>query len=246
MEIRNHYQKVKNVFTGDSKSIQNELIGCISDYINDYIKTEINESNFFSIQVDDTTDINQTSECSLIVRFVNLEGKLVERFMGFHDVSADRTSEMLYNLLHTILEQFDYEHKLVGQCYDGASVMSGQLNGLQKKFKDKAPQAIFVHCLAHRLNLVLQQSFGKISSCRIFFASVSGIPSFFHHSAKRSYALSSTSSRRIPTVTETRWSSNSKLINVIIEDWNKLKEVFEFIITCEQSDKKSIQLAKAS
>lgn len=169
LDIQNHYAKIKNVFSGDSKTIQNELIECISEYLNEYVKNEINDANFYSIQVDDTTDINQTSQCSVIIRFVNSKGLLVERFLGFYDVSADRTSETLYNLLDNILGQFDYEHKLIGQCYDGASVMSGHLNGLQKKIKDKAPQAVFVHCLAHRLNLVMQQSCKKLSKCRIFF-----------------------------------------------------------------------------
>lgn len=244
LEIRNQYEKIKTVFMGESKTIQNEILHCISDYIDDYVRNEINETAFFSIQIDDTTDITQTSQCSLIIRYVNSEGIVVERFLGFYDVSADRTSEALYGVMDPVLEQFNYATKLIGQCYDGASVMSGHLGGLQAKIKEKAPQAVFVHCLAHRLNLVLQQSFKKISQCRIFFASLSGIPSFFHHSAKRSYTLSSACARRIPTVTETRWSSNSKLVGVITEDWDKLKEVFEFIATSEQSDGKSIQLAK--
>lgn len=242
-EIQNQYEKIKNIFKGDSKSIQNEVIDCISDYLNEAVKNEMIDAIFFSLQVDDTTDLTQTSQCSVIVRFVNTEGILVERFLGFHDVSADRTSESLYNMIDKILDPFDYKTKLVGQCYDGASVMSGHLNGLQMKFKEKAPQAVFVHCLAHRLNLVLQQSFKKISKCRIFFANLGGIPSFFHHSAKRSYALTLKSARRIPTVTETRWSSNSKLLDVIVQDWDKLKEVFEFIIHSEESDQKSIRLA---
>lgn len=244
LEIKNHYEKIKNIFSGESKTIQNELLDCISGYINDHNINEMNNSNFFSIQVDDTTDITQTSQCSVIIRLVDSQGKLVEIFLGFHDVSAGKTADNLFTMLHSILERFDYENKLIGQCYDGASVMSGQLNGLQKKFKEKAPQAVFVHCLAHRLNLVLQQSFKKISKCRIFFSSLSGMPSFFHNSAKRSYALAATSARRIPTITETRWSSNSKLLSMIIQDWGKLKEVFESIINCEESDKNSIQLAR--
>ena len=139
MEIQQHYTKIKSVFSGESKATQNELIECISDYINDYVRNEIVNASFFSVQVDDTTDINQTSQCSVILRFVNQDGDLVERFLGFHDVSADRTSETLFNFVDNILQPFDYEHKLVGQCYDGASVMSGNLNGLHKKISKKLP-----------------------------------------------------------------------------------------------------------
>ncbi len=43
----------------------------------------------------------------------------------------------------------------VGQCYDGAAVMSGSKSGVQQKFKKDVPQALYIHCHAHRLNLVL-------------------------------------------------------------------------------------------
>nr|CAI5817451.1 unnamed protein product [Callosobruchus analis] len=102
---------------------------------------------------DDSTDIGQKSQCSIIVRYVNNGGKLVERFLGFYDFQAAWKS---------------LETKPIGQCFDGASVISGHLNGLQAKIKEQAPQALFVHCLAHRLNLVLQQSCNSISNCRIF------------------------------------------------------------------------------
>lgn len=243
LEIQTHYTKIKSVFSGDSKSIQNEVIECISEYMQDQIKSEIENTFCFSIQVDDTTDITQTSQCSVIIRCVNSEAKLVERFLGFHDVSSSRTSEKLFSLIDNLLKEFDYERKLVAQCYDGASVMSGHLNGLQKIVKDKAPQAVFVHCLAHRLNLVLQQSCEQISKCRIFFSNVVGFPSFFHHSAKRTHAIDSNSARRLPTAVTTRWSSNSNILRVIIEDWNNLKNVFEILMMDKEADKKTVQLA---
>ena len=43
-----------------------------------------------------------------------------------------------------------------GQAYDGASNMSGIRNGVQALFKQEENKAIYVHCLAHNLNLCLQ------------------------------------------------------------------------------------------
>lgn len=45
--------------------------------------------------------------------------------------------------------------KIVAQSYDGASVMSGCLNGVQVKIKQYFPSAIYTHCMSHRLNLVV-------------------------------------------------------------------------------------------
>ena len=112
------------------------------------------------------------------------------------------------------------------QSYDGASVMSGHLNGLQTKVKDEFLRLhIFIHCLAYRLNLVLLQSCKNISNCQIFFVNISGIPSFFHNSGKRNYVLKSIIRKRIPRAVETRWTSNSKVVKIVLENWRGLKEV---------------------
>ena len=34
------------------------------------------------------------------------------------------------------------------------SVMSGDVGGVQRKMQDLVPHAVYVHCLAHRVNLV--------------------------------------------------------------------------------------------
>ena len=44
---------------------------------------------------------------------------------------------------------------VVAQCYDGASVMSGRLNRVQAKFSEPSQCAMYIHCHAHRLNLVI-------------------------------------------------------------------------------------------
>lgn len=53
--------------------------------------------------------------------------------------------------------------------------------------------------------------------------SITGKPSFFQTKKKQSYALSSTSAKRIPTIRKTRFSLNSKLISAIVQDWKKLR-----------------------
>ena len=51
----------------------------------------------------------------------------------------------------------DIEH-LVGQCYDGASNMSGSGKGVAAKVQEVVPNALYVHCHAHLLNLALQDT----------------------------------------------------------------------------------------
>jgi hypothetical protein len=105
-EIQDHLKKIEGIFSGLSKTIQNDLIECISDHVRFSIKNEILNTSFFSIQVDDTTDISEKSQCAISLRYVNETGEVNERFLGFHDVSDNRTAVALYNLVTSIIEPY--------------------------------------------------------------------------------------------------------------------------------------------
>ena len=118
----------------------------------------------------------------------------------------------IFTIIKDKFKNLDLKNKLVGQTYDGAAVMSGEWNGLQAKIKTIGPQALFTHCHAHRMNLVLQDTCKKIKECRIFFANLSGYASFFSTSPKSTNVLKHVASRKIPTVSQTRWIFKSWLV----------------------------------
>ncbi|KAL4141558.1 hypothetical protein QTP88_004182 [Uroleucon formosanum] len=212
--------KQELAFRGMSKSIQNDLISCISEFLINQIKNEIKQCKFYSIQIDDTTDISQKTQCSIIIRYVTDKSELIERFLGFHNVGEDRTAQGLFNLVNSVLHEFDIENKLVGQCYDGACVMSGHLTSLQARVKEVAPNALFTYCLAHRLNLVLQHGCSINAKCRIFFANLTG--------------------KRIPQFVQTRWSSRSKILHTIVNKLSGFIDVFDCISKDPKSSSESI------
>ena len=48
--------------------------------------------------------------------------------------------------------------KLRGQAYDGTSNMSGHIRGVAGRVRHEQKAALYVHCLAHSLNLFLQDA----------------------------------------------------------------------------------------
>ena len=54
--------------------------------------------------------------------------------------------------------------KLRGQCYDGASAMSGCKAGVAKLILDEEPRVIYTHCYGHSLNLACNDT---IKQCAI-------------------------------------------------------------------------------
>ena len=88
------------------------------------------------------------------------------------------TFDSLFEFVQAELSGFNFKDKLVAKTYDGAAVMASHLNGLQAKVRDVAPCATFVHCYAHRLNLVLSQGVKAIRQAKYFFAHLCGLNPF--------------------------------------------------------------------
>ena len=57
----------------------------------------------------------------------------------------------------------------ISQGYDGASVMSGCCTGVQTRVPEFAPYAVYIHCYAIVLNLVLVDSVKSVTSASEFF-----------------------------------------------------------------------------
>jgi hypothetical protein len=113
----------------------------------------------------------------------------VERFLTLHHV-VDTTYEALKVALFGILDKYNLSiSRIRGQGYDGASNMRGEFNGLQKKILDENPHAFYVHCFAHRLQLVIVSVSSCCSAIHDFFEYVSLIVTTTSASCKRRDAL---------------------------------------------------------
>ena len=232
------------VFSGMSHSIQNDLISALAATVSDEIRDEIQAAPFFGWQVDETTDIACRAQLSVIVRYVDHAGKIQERFIGFFDVSGGRDAQSVFEVLNENMQGYNFRDKLVSQTYDGAAVMASALNGLQAKVKAIAPSAMFVHCYAHRLNLVLSQGAKCLSECRVFFASLSGFATFFSKSTKRTNFLESAGCSRLPRNAPTRWNFTSRIVNTVANNYDGLLQTFDNIIADKTMDDDTLDCAK--
>lgn len=177
--LKNHLENA-TVFKGTSKTIQNELLGIILDVCHEKIAKEIKAAEFLAIIADETTDIANKFQMAIIYRYL-VEGKLVERFWGFctpqkHDARTLASCILQELAYHKINET---PHKMIAQTYDGASVMAGSSGGVQAIIKQQYPNAEYIHCHAHQLNLVMMNAASINRNVRIFFANLQGICTFF-------------------------------------------------------------------
>uniref|UniRef100_UPI0037E77704 zinc finger MYM-type protein 1 n=1 Tax=Semicossyphus pulcher TaxID=241346 RepID=UPI0037E77704 len=225
--------ETSTVFSGLSNRIQNDLIKAVGDVITNDIKKEISAAPFVAVEVDETTDVTNKAQISVILRYVaktEADCEVKEAFLGFDDMSADRRAPAIAEYVLGVLEKYNCVDKLVAQTYDGAAVMASELNGVQAKIKEKVPEAMFTHFYAHKLNLVLLHSAKCMPESRTFFKTAEGLGAFFSKSTKRTHLLDDVVKRRLPRAAPTRWSSNSRLLQTISMHQNDLRALFHIIM----------------
>ncbi|XP_076030426.1 zinc finger MYM-type protein 1-like [Oratosquilla oratoria] len=213
-------------FSGVLSTIQNDLIQAIGNVISDEIRSEVDKAPFMSVQADETTDCAMHAQLSIIIRYV-YEDKICERFLGFYEISDDKSATRLADVIATALNSFnDATDKLVSQTYDGAAVMAGTLNGVQSKLRDKGfKHAHFIHCYAHKLNLVLSKSAEKVSGVKMFFSHLRSFSKFTSSSTKRKSVFRQFNVS-IPSLCETRWCYRSRTVSSIKLLYENLKNAF--------------------
>ncbi|XP_048500242.1 uncharacterized protein LOC104894676 [Beta vulgaris subsp. vulgaris] len=85
-----------------------------------------------------------------------------------------------------------------GQGYDGASNMQGSINGLKALILEECPQAYFVHCFAHQLQLTQVALAKKNSDCGWLFVDVlAPLLNFVGGSPKRKEFLREKQAQRV-------------------------------------------------
>ncbi len=81
-----------------------------------------------------------------------------EDFLGLHAVEST-ASDILVAVIKDVLIRMNLSvNKMRGQCYDGASCMSGGKSGVATRMSNEEPRAVYTHCYGHALSLACSYS----------------------------------------------------------------------------------------
>lgn len=151
-----------------SHPIQQEILQLFAREVQRQIREEIGTAKF-CIMVDEARDESKKEQMALVVRFVNKEGYIKERFLDIIHVK-DTTALTLKQAICAILEDNNLSIRDIrGQGYDGASNMRGEWNGLKALILNECPYAYYVHCMAHQLQLALVAASRDVHEVHNFF-----------------------------------------------------------------------------
>ena len=91
--MREHLENAPRYATYRSKTIQNEIIETVGDYILSKIIAEVNLSEMFSILADEAADVSNQEKS--VLRLVDSSGIIREELVGFHLCWEETTGEAI-------------------------------------------------------------------------------------------------------------------------------------------------------
>jgi hypothetical protein len=226
--LQEHLQS-DTVFKSTSKDIQNDLLNCMLDVYYEEIKKEIASAPFVAVMADETTDVSSKFQMSIVLRYVK-NANPVERFWGFlcpSDPDAQALTDGILSVIDPLIDHnFD---KLVAQSYDGAAAVGAKDKKIQANIKAKYPNAHFVHCYAHQLDVIMAQASSQCNQVRLFFSNIQDVPDFFSNSPERVALLDAIVGGKIARSVPTWWDFESRVVNVVFEYREELIECMEAI-----------------
>ena len=120
-----------------------------------------------------------------------------------------------------------------GQAYDGAANMQGKRKGLATLIRNEVPAALPVHCLAHSLNLCLQDVTRKVQLLRDAIDIVREIEGLINNSPKQEHLFNEILLQSegpkvgIKPLCPTRWTVRTEAIDAVIKQYPVIMETME-------------------
>ena len=225
-KLRSIYETITKNASYTSPSFQNEIIGLLAKLVREQIVLELGD-NWYSLLCDSTRDATGIENVSIVLRFVTEDGYVRERLLCIEQVTqfdavSETTSILSFLTNHNI--RLD---RMLAQCYDGASVMSGRSGGVQALVQERLGRRIpYVHCFNHQLHLVVSRAVSCVDAVASFFDTCEQLYNFF----RRPNIKSLYSGQSLKRVLDQRWEgylAAARTVNRSLPDIYDVLTAFE-------------------
>ena len=199
----------------------------------------IRTSLWFSILADEATDISHHEQMSLSIRWIDDTFEIHEDVLGLIQLPDTKAVTIFSSIKDILIRCVLPISQCRGQAFDGASNMSGIKNGVQALMKREQCKALYVHCLAHNLNLCLKDVTNSCDLIRNVMDFVYNLVQLIRFSPKRLSLFDSlrkditlNSGETTPSLRvlcPTRWTVRHVALSGIIQNYKVLLSSLELI-----------------
>lgn len=160
-----------------------------------------------------------------------------EEFLGLYNVPTIDAATLTRAAKDTLCRMNLPLSKLRGQCYDGASTMSGAKNGVAKKIREEEPRAVYLHCYGHSVNLATCDAVKQSKPIKNALETTHEITKLIKYSPRRegifkeikstSSATGDNHSPGVRVLCPTRWTVRADSLASIIYNYAALQHTWE-------------------
>ncbi|XP_072113696.1 E3 ubiquitin-protein ligase RNF4 isoform X1 [Mobula birostris] len=135
----------------------------IAEDIEAQLFERLNESPWYAIQVDESTDVDNKAILLVYVRYI-FQDDVQEDMLCALPLTTNTTGAELFKSLNDYMSgKLDWSF-CVGICTDGAAAMTGRLSGFTTRVKEVAPECQSTHCVTHREMLASRKMSPNLNS----------------------------------------------------------------------------------
>ena len=228
-----------------SPEIQNTLLNVMGDLVRNEICLAVKNAGVYSILADETKDCSKREQLAIVLRYVDTESATIfERFLTYVEATSLNAESLSKYILDTLKEHSLDSQNIISQGYDGASVMSGCCSGVQQRIKEIAPQAVYVHCYAHCLNLVLVDCTKSVPDASEFFSLMETLYVFMSTSKvhplylqKQSELYPTKQVRQLQRLSDTRWACRYLAVDAVCSTFGSILATLQTVVDGEDRAK---------
>ena len=228
--LRRWMSKKANTYL--SHDMQNEIVEVMAMQVLRNIVADIQKAPFFTVMVDETTDKSNEEQAVIVIRWVDDTMEAHEEFIGLYKLpSID--AETIFKMILDVLKRLNLSTtKIRGQCYDGASSMSGKKSGVSTRFLDLEPRALYTHCYGHALNLAVSDALKGSKVMKNALFTTHEVTKLIKLSPRRDVAFKSIKveispgSPGIRILCPTRWTVRADALASILQNYPVLMETW--------------------
>lgn len=145
-----------------SNTIMEEEVATLAKISRQKIFQDISNANFWTVICDGSTDVYKTDHTALLIRYVEVDyperrEASKESFIAFFNLSDHSARGYMTGLLDCFNKYHLNVTHLVGQAYDGASVMSGAVfrRFFVRRFQHLNVMRLSRTCIVHYISVIL-------------------------------------------------------------------------------------------
>ncbi|KAL0146682.1 hypothetical protein M9458_058022 [Cirrhinus mrigala] len=226
-ELAQAFSTIPKNATYTSHDVQNDLIELMSTIVTEHIVKDVGES-WFTVKVDGTKDPTGSENVSIVLRYVDQNCSVKERLLSM--LTTDKCDALSLSIM--VLEELAdvglNTGKILSQCYDGASVMSGREGGMQKLIQNKLNREVpYIHCFNHQLHLVIVHAVSSESAVEDFLDVCNALYKFL----RKPTVAAQYKGQKLKRLLDQRWTGHLDTVSVVLKSHDTLVEFLNEIAT---------------